>query len=215
MISKRGSAVLWIIIVVLIICLAVGGFITYSYLSKPRIVSESSEQVSACTDSDGNEIYKKGFVSSNYDANGEGGSTLEDWCEYNHPKIDRRVGLVREGICEGNTLKQVYMTCGWGFVCRDGACVERDKSSPICSDSDYGKDTSKRGWITGYGGTGRDECWISTSEDKTQGVYSDSCGVETGTQDNCYVYEYFCNGPDRKEYEIIKCSNGCSNGACI
>jgi hypothetical protein len=218
--SIKGSVLLWIVILLTIFCLILVGISSYFYFSQPsfsqsRIVSESSQQVSVCTDSDGNEIYKKGSVSFNYDEEGDGGSLSDDWCEYNHPKTDKRVGLIREGLCEGNVFKKVLMTCGWGFVCRNGACIEGNEDIPVCSDTDNGKNINKRGWTTGHGGSGRDECWISYSEDKEPGGFSDSCGEESGTANNCYVYEHFCEDSDRIVDEIIKCANGCRNGACL
>ena len=206
---KGGFIVKLIILLILIIIIAIAGVIGYYYLSQPKVISESTEIVSSCTDSDGNDIYKKGSSQYNYDSEGEGGGGSEDFCDYFHPKTDRRVGILNEGLCENNEFKRVSTTCGWGFICRNGACVKGDKDQGICSDTDYGNEPNKRGRINGYGGSGLDECWISSNiNPELDGGYTNECNGE-----NCYVYEYYCNG-DNKENEIIPCSNGCINGAC-
>ena len=212
--DKKGKIFGVVLIIFLIlVALGIGGFFGYSYLSKPKIIFEGSKSVLTCNDPDGQDIYTKGhnsytFIDTSDNEEDVGGTS--DWCEYNHPKTDRRVGLIREGICEGNTFKYIYMTCGLGYVCRNGACVKQDKSSSICQDTDSGKEPNKRGEIVGYGGSGMDDCWISfNTNPEVDGAYTPSCEGE-----NCYVYEYYCEG-DNKQYEIIKCESGCLNGACL
>jgi len=139
---------------------------------------------------------------------GGGGGGMGGWCDYHHDKTDRRVGLIREGHCEDGMFNTYLMTCGWGLICRNGACVEGGESSSICIDSDGGKNVGVRGEIVGYGGTGLDDCWVSFNVDPSvDGAYTDKCSGE-----ECYVYEYFCDG-DRKEEEIISCAS-CSEGVC-
>jgi len=177
--------------------------------SKPKIISgtENERVVAYCSDSDGKNIYAKGYSGYKYLEGTEG--ETGDVCEYNHPKIKDRVGAVREGYCEENKYKTFLSTCGRGFICRNGACIEGDKDSSICSDTDGGQDFNKRGQVYGYGGSGMDECWISNNADpELDGAYTNECN---GT--NCYVYEYYCNG-DSKEYQISSCSI-CQNGACL
>ena len=131
-------------------------------------------------------------------------------CDYYHEKTSSRVGLVREGVCEGKTFKTLLMTCGRGYVCRNGACIEGSESMGICYDSDGGKDLNEKGDVVGYGGTGEDSCWVSfNSNPELEGGYGPDCSGE-----GCYVYEYYCEG-DQKKYEIIRCPNGCSEGECL
>lgn len=202
-----------IIALVIIVIFGLGGYVFYANYYVPKIISENTESVLICSDTDGNNIYEKGYT--DYKSEQESQSSSEDYCEYFHPKTESRVGLVKETWCEGNVLKEVLSTCGWGYICRNGACIQGNKDSPICSDTDGGKDSSKRGWVSGYGGTGIDDCWVSASDDKADGGYSDECEEEIVKLGRCYVYEYFCDSPDMKGYEIIKCQKGCLNGACL
>jgi len=183
------------LIILLVIILLGGGYFGYDYISKPKIISSTSDIVDKCVDSDGNDVYIKGSVVYEL-VEGEDSEkgTQEETCNYNHPKTDLRVGLLYEVYCDENNVVRDLTTCGRGYVCRDGACVNRDKDSPICSDTDGGKEVSKRGWITGYGGNGRDECRLGES-------MMDECSGE-----GCSVY---------KDYEIISCPNGCEDGRCF
>jgi hypothetical protein len=101
------------------------------------------------------------------------------------------------------------MTCGGGYVCRDGSCVEGSEDLPVCIDSDGGKNVEKRGEIVGYGGTGWDDCWVPFDGGEPGGMTTSEC-----EGDNCYVNEYYCNG-DSKDIEFIKCDNGCRSRACL
>jgi len=210
--NKKAGAGIVVIIILAVLVIGGGGYYYYSISSNPKIISENTEIVLSCVDSDGNDIYTKGYTS--YERQEPDEISLyqsEDICNYFHAKTESGVGLVREMWCEGNTLKEVLSTCGKGFVCRQGKCVEGGSNLPVCQDTDGGKEINERGEIYGYGGSGRDECWMYALEGPEQGEggYTNEC-----EGDNCYVYEYYCDG-DSKAYEIIACENGCENGACF
>ena len=211
---KAGTLLVVSIILILIVGVAIFG---YFYLSKPRVISETSVNSLSCNDPDGNEIYKKGITTYTYEDPNEPGEiptrSSPDWCEYNHPKTDKRVGLIRESYCEGNTYHQIFSTCGRGFVCRNGACVKGDKDLTVCVDSDGGKIPSVKGELVGYGGSGEDSCWISTNKQNPEedGSYTPDCVNSESV--GCYVYEYYCEG-DSKRYETIPCDS-CVGGRCV
>tara|TARA_Y100000310_G_scaffold256898_1_gene264824 strand:+ start:90 stop:842 length:753 start_codon:yes stop_codon:yes gene_type:complete len=212
--KKSSKKWLWIIVVVILILSVIIYFVVY-YFINPRVVRTESEVVTSCIDKDGDDIYIKGITKFRHsESEFEGRGTLEDWCEYYAGGKYNRVGLIREGICEDDKLKQVFMTCGWGYVCRNGACVKGDKESTICYDSDGGKNITKKGEIIGYGGSGEDRCWVSIDGTTTNGGATTSCETEFVNSGRCFVSEYYCDG-DSKRNEIIPCPNGCSEGACL
>jgi hypothetical protein len=207
---------LFFVIGLIFILLIGGGYAFYSITYFPRVIEESSEVVLSCVDSDGNNIYEKGWT--DYEREEPGETSLygsEDVCDYYHEKSKEGVGLVRETYCEEGMFVEIKSTCGKGYVCRNGACMEGDASLGICVDTDGGKDSYKRGEIEGIGGTGEDTCWVATSEGSIEGGYTSECGEEFDFANRCYVYEYFCSDPDTKGYEILKCENGCNEGACF
>lgn len=203
------------LLIVIVLALGVGTYFAVNYFVKPRIVEVQIEgtNFTYCNDPDGNDIYTK--AKSSYSSSGENGRTgsMEDICDYDNNKTTNRVGLVREGICDGQAFKTVLMTCGWGYVCRNATCVKGTKDTGICYDSDGGKNINKKGDIVGYGGIGDDSCWVSTDGTTENGGGTDVCETEFTTNGRCYVSEYYCEG-DSKKNEIIPCPNGCKNGAC-
>lgn len=205
-----------VFLIVILIILAVVIYFAFNYFIKPRVieVKVEGENFAYCNDPDGNNIYIK--AESLYSSTGENARTgsMEDICDYYHNKAKDGVGLVREGICDGQTFKTVLMTCGFGYVCRNATCVKGTKDIGICYDSDGGKNINKKGDIVGYGGVGSDSCWVSSDGTMENGGGTDSCKVKETTNGTCYVSEYFCQG-DVKKNEIIPCSGGCQNGACI
>ena len=205
-----------IIFLLIIAILGAGIYFAFNYFVKPRIIETQIEgtNFTYCNDPDGNDIYTKG--KSSYSSSGEDSRTgsMEDICDYYNENTSNRIGLVGEGICEGKIFKRVLMTCGWGYVCRSGACVKGTEDMGICYDSDNGKDVNKKGEIVGYGGTGEDSCWISTDGTTANGGGTDKCETEFTNNGRCYVSEYYCEG-DSKKNEIIPCPNGCSEGACL
>lgn len=208
----------WLLVIGILVILVAGGTFGYNYYSSPKLISENSRNVVSCTDTDGDDIYVKGyndFTMVDPDSNEEDGRQYMgsvDYCDYHHPKTDRRVGLIREGICDGATYKDILRTCGGGYVCRNGACIKGNENIGICFDSDNGKNTNERGSIVGYGGSGRDECWVSA--DGINGGSTNECGEELVIAGQCYVNEWYCDG-DNKANEKIKCPNGCLNGVCL
>jgi len=202
-------------VLLIIIGLVSGSIFTYNYFTKPRVIFEEVETALSCNDGDnGINIYRKATTTyTRDDPYDDEISTVNspDWCEYNHPKTKNRVGLIREGSCEEEgKFKQVFMTCGRGYVCRDGACVEGDENLGVCSDTDGGTIPDERGEVQGYGGSGEDSCWVSfNTNPELDGGYGPDCSGE-----GCYIYEYYCEG-DLKKYKIISCDNGCRDGACL
>jgi hypothetical protein len=197
-------------IILVILILGIGGYFLFDYLSKPKLISSNSEPVSVCSDTDGNNIYEKGYSAYKYPDGTQRGK--DDVCDYFNPKTKSRVGLVREGYCDGNNFKTELWSCGRGHICRNGRCLKGTENSPICSDTVGGIEPNKRGEIYGSGGSGTDDCWITMNKDNPEldGGYGPDCAGA-----NCYVYEYYCSSDgDTKEHKIISCTNGCLNGAC-
>ena len=217
---KQNKGVIGIgLVLAIVLGIVVVGIIIYfgyNYFVNPRVISVESTNVSYCSDSDGNNINSKGIVRfSRMDNNaGEGESSIEDVCDYYSNKTDQNVGLVREGVCNGNKLDNVLMTCGMGNVCRSGACVKKGANVSICSDSDGGKNIKEKGNIVGYGGSGEDSCWVSADGSLTNGSMGESCDADSVKNGRCYVGEYYCDG-DNKTEEMIPCPNGCSKGVCL
>ncbi len=106
---------------IIVLILGIMIFFGYKYLFSPRIVSENSYPVLSCSDTDGKDIYVKGYTNFERDEPGES-SRYEspDTCE-SHPKVNGDV--LREGWCEGNVYHEVRTTCGRGHSCVDGACI--------------------------------------------------------------------------------------------
>ena len=79
---RKGLIITLIILVVLII----GGFIGYKFFFAPRIVSTNSYPVLSCSDTDGKDIYNKGYTNYERDEPGESNRyESPDYCE-DHPK---------------------------------------------------------------------------------------------------------------------------------
>ena len=109
-----------IIGLIALVLLIVIGFSSYVYISTPRVISENSYLVLSCSDTDGNDIYVKGYTSYERDEPGESNRyESPDACE-SHPQANSDV--LREGWCEGNNYKEIRTTCGKGRTCIDGAC---------------------------------------------------------------------------------------------
>ena len=108
------------IIIAVLVLLVVGGFVSYKYYFLPRVVSENSYPVLSCSDTDGRDIYVKGYTNYERDEPGESNRyESPDTCE-SHPKTSTNV--LREGWCEGNIYQEIRTTCGLGRSCIDGVC---------------------------------------------------------------------------------------------
>ena len=161
-------------------------------------------QTSICEDSDGYDLYTVGKTSYGGESGVTGGK--EDYCDFYAKGAESRIGLLREGYCDGKTYKEDLVKCGNGYVCRSGKCVQGDSSLSMCSETDSGKDAFTAGKTVGIGGQGEDDCAFSNAN----GVgLTDECSGE-----GCSVYENYCN-EEEIATEIIPCSNGCKNRACI
>ncbi len=107
------------LLIILVLILVVGGFFGYKYFFSPRVVSRNSYPVLSCSDTDGKDIYVKGYTNYERDEPGESNRyESPDYCEL-HPKAGN---VLREGWCEGNVYKEIRTTCGRGHDCIDGAC---------------------------------------------------------------------------------------------
>lgn len=200
-----------IIILMILIILLTGTCFAFFYFVKPRVVKTEIEPgVKTCTDEDGNDIYKKGQARFGRSDDGSLRSAMEDVCYYNLNGKYNKTGFIRESTCDNNGLKMLYMTCGWGYVCRNGACIKGNKNQSVCVDTDGGKNIKVKGEISAYGGTGEDRCWISIDGSTSNGAGTQKCDAA----EKCYVSEYFCDG-ELRQTENIPCPNGCDNGACL
>jgi hypothetical protein len=109
----------WVILAVILI-LVIAGFFGYRYLFSPRTISENSYPVLSCSDTDGKDIYVKGYTNYERDEPGESNRyESPDACE-SHPKANGDV--LREGWCDGKVYHEIRTTCGNGKTCIDGAC---------------------------------------------------------------------------------------------
>jgi hypothetical protein len=109
-------------IFLILLVLAVLSVVGYYYQTAgPKIVSKNSFSVLTCSDTDGYDIYLKGYANFEKDEPGES-SFYEspDHC-ISHPEFGT---ILREGWCEGNIYKEVRTTCGRGYNCVDGTCVK-------------------------------------------------------------------------------------------
>jgi len=171
------------------------------------------EETTKCEDSDGNNKNILGAISyhsnrSLYD------NTFTDWCDYNYWNekmgVSNRVGVVQEGVCEGNSIfKILAIKCDDGYVCRNGACIQGDSSLAICSDSDGGKVISQKGKVSGDRSGGEDYCFDKSLNGGQGGSTSTCSGA------NCFVYEFTCAQNEDSSAELIACSKGCNDGACV
>ncbi len=94
-----------------------------------------------CSDTDGEDIYTKGYAEGNWFSN-------EDWGEFE----DYCVGteLVGEIFCNGDGYVEIVeLECGEGYQCEGGECVESDDDYVQPFDSDGGKDYYTAGYGTG------------------------------------------------------------------
>lgn len=89
--------------------------------------------------------------------------------------------------------------------------------APACTDSDGGKNYTVKGYGTvsfpdGEVGYNEEMCYDSGA------MYGDApaeCAGANGYGNGLCVIEQYCNADGSQGYEIYKCPNGCSNGACI
>ncbi|MCK5149759.1 S8 family serine peptidase [Candidatus Pacearchaeota archaeon] len=164
-----------------------------------------------CIDSDsGDDIYTKGYRINNNSNYADYGIISWDYCIYN-PEISGSGSIISDRdrevfSCEGEDCYVMEYHCKSslsdahkGYICpngcNDGACIGEslnNVTNVTCIDSDGGKNY----YVDG----------------KT--CVEDNCKYDQCI-DSIYLSEYYCqNGNDRGD-ELFKCSNGCSNGACV
>ncbi|MDO8561375.1 MAG: hypothetical protein Q7S05_00940 [bacterium] len=198
----------------LILIGAVGGGVYY-YLSQPRVMSSYTESAASCSSPDARDFYEKG--TAYFLRGGETGdpSTMPDTCDYYVNGQSSRSGQLRQSFCRGSELVTENIDCGIDSVCRQGRCVKGSigegsqlRSWSLCSDTDGGIDTTKRGWVEGVG-VGRDDCFISSNkvDPENNGSFTDRCSGS-----DCYVYEYYCDD-DTTAHKVLASPNGCENGS--
>ncbi|MEK7585287.1 MAG: hypothetical protein AAB455_02145 [Patescibacteria group bacterium] len=107
--------------ILLILVLVIVGLFVYKNYYTPKVISENYYPVLSCSDTDGKDIYVKGYTNYERDEPGESNRyESPDTCE-SHPKAKKDV--LREGWCEANVYKEIRTTCGYGRSCVDGACI--------------------------------------------------------------------------------------------
>ena len=135
--------------------------------------------------------------------------------------IVKRKAFVEEYYCneKGNGAKHVKVACENG--CFEGACVSNEPAT--CTDSDGGVAPKTYGWTDFKSGSfelrNKDFCVLVQQYD-SDGSPGGRESIESCTGDNCYVEEAYCktdengNFVDADATQVIKCGNGCENGAC-
>ena len=198
--SKRGSAILWIIIVILILVVAIGSYFMF-FQAEPT-----------CTDSDGGRNYTmKGTAYGIKAGTSENQEIYEDECITGNEDGNN----LKESFCtEDGELSFEFHFCPNG--CVDGKC--REGQMIACSDSDGGKDYSVKGTITDdvHGSYPSDYCISAETVEEAE-----EFGGHDVPESNI-LFEHYCdeinqdpNGPSNFKWEYYECPNGCRDGACI
>ncbi len=142
---------------------------------------------------------------SRVDYNNKGETCLNDNCKQDSCISDTE--LV-EYYCFTNGKERsskIYSCSVEGKVCEHGACVEETVSE--CTDSDGGKDIYVKG-LAKEGSNGvEDKCVLKG----TTNTFVSSCSAD----ENCAVWEGYCNEQGYLRSEILDCPNGCVDGACV
>ena len=154
------------------------------------------EECMFCTDSDGGKNYEvKGTAYGKHYVTGMILNYIDDCA---------RAGVspyqsLQEYYCYNNTVYLELKTCD--VFCYHGTCVdELPQPEVLCSDSD-GNDVYTAGHVYG-------EYMPVVNPD----------GIVTTKYDECfgdYLYEYICDEYGRIGSNIVSCSNGCEDGACL
>jgi hypothetical protein len=158
----------------------------YSCSSGACIKKTSTQPSIICSDSDGNNIYKKGITKE-----------ILPHVTYDHPDYCVGGARVVEHTCP-DVNKNLYVNtinCPTGYVCSDGACIQK-QNQISCKGRMGGYDLSIKSSISYYDGT-------------TTNSYTDECTTKD------YVRKYWCDG-DSFNSKVVECPSGqCSNGICV
>jgi hypothetical protein len=136
-----------------------------------------------------------------------------------------------EGFCQQDKYQgRQGITCPSG--CKGGVCLTNETvTATTCTDSDGGLNTNTFGWTDFKAGSFEsrhpDACALVLSYD-ANGVPQSWRGPDPGQEqnwscsgENCYVEEAFCRIDEKGNFidadadQLIKCQNGCQNGACL
>lgn len=146
--------------------------------------------IADCIDSDGG---KDPSASGNvtYD-----GNTYSDSCVDSQISEGRRL---EEHYCKRGVPESVYIECD--VRCYAGRCIDEEELKTLnsCEDSDSGMNQHVKGTIEGR---------VNINSEK--GVFTDYCLV--GHKD--MLMEYHCNEDGFVTVEMVKCDDGCKDGAC-
>lgn len=213
--SKKGSAILWIIIVVLVLVIAIGSYFIFSggessSESSENIVTEDgsadgeaivngdekinieeNEDDSFCTDTDGGKDYSvKGETCNEVDCRVDACTSM--------PVSDN---VVAEYYCEGNKRESV-VGAFCDYKCEDGACIPEPE--PKCTDSDGGIDYNIKGKV------------ITENIPGNSGEFEDAClNSEELMENYCGPGQGYYEGLEVAKVDIYNCPNGCLDGVCL
>jgi hypothetical protein len=180
--------------VVLFVIIAAAPLLMGTAEEEDAILGAAIRQYISCEDSDsGKDYFTAGKVDTVYYNffKRRKAKTFQDSC--------RSSTQLREFFCDGERARVRYYECEGG--CSEGACT------PICTDSDDGKNIHVKGKINleELGGSDGSNGW-------------DYCFNGEGTpisDTGKYLNEWFCCGGSCADNEIYNCLDGCENGACI
>jgi hypothetical protein len=175
--------------------------------------------VATCADSDNGKNYSVfGNISGTFGGNN---LTWNDYCANST--------TLYEMYCENASIPSFNIhDCPYG--CMNGVCVEAPTAS-LCTDSDGGLNITTFGWTDFKAGSFElrhsDACALVSSYD-SNGVPQAWQGPDHGQEQNwscsgadCYIQEAFCRIDEKGNFidadadQLIKCPNGCQNGACL
>jgi len=115
-------------------------------------------------------------------------------------------------VCVNGTQTRLVRTSS-PTGCTGGNPVITQACTPAtaCTDSDNGKNYLIKGTLT----TDASE-WTSPVSDSCQTSVSNRQyqNIASCTGNNCYISEYYCNGVNPVKNSPVKCTNGCTDGAC-
>jgi hypothetical protein len=147
------------------------------------------------------------------------------------------VASENNGWCSFNPEYRMCSNCGnticeiWENVCNcQEDCIKNSNSSETvyelsnCTDSDGGKDYYEKGSAITKDNSGNtiyiseDSCAEKTENKSLSGIEYIQ-GIPSCEGNNCYINEGYCGEHETygiiSQYELIKCSYGCKDGACI